>query len=36
MIAWSLDACLACGSVTAVVVAVPAGYEHGLEDARAS
>jgi 2-C-methyl-D-erythritol 4-phosphate cytidylyltransferase len=31
MIAWSLDACLACGSVTAVVVAVPAGHEHGLD-----
>jgi 2-C-methyl-D-erythritol 4-phosphate cytidylyltransferase len=31
MIAWSLDACLACGSVTGVVVAVPAGYEHGLD-----
>jgi 2-C-methyl-D-erythritol 4-phosphate cytidylyltransferase len=31
MIAWSLDACRACGSVTAVVVAVPAGHEHGLE-----
>lgn len=30
MIAWSLDACLACGSVSGVVVAVPAGYEHGL------
>jgi 2-C-methyl-D-erythritol 4-phosphate cytidylyltransferase len=32
MIAWSLDACLACGSVRKVVVAVPAGYEHGLDD----
>jgi 2-C-methyl-D-erythritol 4-phosphate cytidylyltransferase len=32
MIAWSLDACRACGSVTAVVVAVPAGHEHDLED----
>lgn len=31
MIAWSLDACLACGRVTEVVVAVPAGYEHGLD-----
>jgi 2-C-methyl-D-erythritol 4-phosphate cytidylyltransferase len=31
MIAWSLDACLACGSVTTVVVAVPAGHEHGLD-----
>ncbi len=31
MIDWSLDACLACGSVTAVVVAVPAGYAHGLQ-----
>jgi 2-C-methyl-D-erythritol 4-phosphate cytidylyltransferase len=31
MIAWSLDACLACGSVAGVVVAVPAGYEHGLD-----
>ncbi len=31
MIAWSLDACLACGSVTEVVVAVPAGYAHGLD-----
>jgi 2-C-methyl-D-erythritol 4-phosphate cytidylyltransferase len=31
MIAWSLDACRACGSVTAVVVAVPAGHEHGLD-----
>jgi 2-C-methyl-D-erythritol 4-phosphate cytidylyltransferase len=30
MIAWSLDACLACGSVETVVVAVPAGHEHGL------
>jgi 2-C-methyl-D-erythritol 4-phosphate cytidylyltransferase len=32
MIAWSLDACRSCGSVAAVVVAVPAGHEHGLED----
>lgn len=31
MIAWSLDACLACGPVATVVVAVPAGHEHGLE-----
>jgi 2-C-methyl-D-erythritol 4-phosphate cytidylyltransferase len=31
MIAWSLDACLACGSVATIVVAVPAGYEHGLD-----
>ena len=31
MIAWSLDACLGCGSVIGVVVAVPAGYEHGLD-----
>ena len=31
MIAWSLDACLACGSMSAVVVAVPAGHEHGLD-----
>jgi 2-C-methyl-D-erythritol 4-phosphate cytidylyltransferase len=30
MIAWSLDACLACESVATVVVAVPAGHEHGL------
>lgn len=32
MIDWSLDACLACGSVTAVVVAVPAGHAHALQD----
>lgn len=32
MIAWSLDACRACGSVTAVVVAVPAGQAHDLQD----
>jgi 2-C-methyl-D-erythritol 4-phosphate cytidylyltransferase len=32
MIDWSLDACLACGSVTAVVVAVPAGHVHTLQD----
>jgi 2-C-methyl-D-erythritol 4-phosphate cytidylyltransferase len=32
MIAWSLDACLACGSVTAVVVAVPVGHAHDLQD----
>jgi 2-C-methyl-D-erythritol 4-phosphate cytidylyltransferase len=31
MIAWSLDACLACGSVATVVVAVPAGHDHGLD-----
>jgi 2-C-methyl-D-erythritol 4-phosphate cytidylyltransferase len=31
MVAWSVDACLACGSVAAVVVAVPAGHAHGLE-----
>ena len=31
MIAWSLDACLACEAVAGVVVAVPAGHEHGLE-----
>jgi 2-C-methyl-D-erythritol 4-phosphate cytidylyltransferase len=31
MISWSLDACLACGSVATVVVAVPAGHRHGLE-----
>jgi 2-C-methyl-D-erythritol 4-phosphate cytidylyltransferase len=30
MIAWSLDACLACDAVAGVVVAVPAGHEHGL------
>jgi 2-C-methyl-D-erythritol 4-phosphate cytidylyltransferase len=32
MIAWSLDACLASGSVTTVVVAVPAGQAHDLQD----
>jgi 2-C-methyl-D-erythritol 4-phosphate cytidylyltransferase len=32
MIAWSLDACRECGVVAAVVVAVPAGHEHGLEE----
>jgi 2-C-methyl-D-erythritol 4-phosphate cytidylyltransferase len=32
MIAWSLDACLACEGVAGVVVAVPAAYEHGLGD----
>lgn len=32
MIAWSLDACLACGSVATVVVAVPAGHPHDLQD----
>jgi 2-C-methyl-D-erythritol 4-phosphate cytidylyltransferase len=31
MISWSLDACLACGSVAVVVVSVPAGAEHGLD-----
>jgi 2-C-methyl-D-erythritol 4-phosphate cytidylyltransferase len=31
MIAWSLDACRESGVVSAVVVAVPAGHEHGLE-----
>jgi 2-C-methyl-D-erythritol 4-phosphate cytidylyltransferase len=31
MISWSLDACLACGSVATVVVAVPAGHRHGLD-----
>jgi 2-C-methyl-D-erythritol 4-phosphate cytidylyltransferase len=31
MVAWSLDACLACGSVATVVVAVPAGHAHGLD-----
>ena len=31
MMAWSLDACLACDVVAGVVVAVPAGHEHGLE-----
>jgi 2-C-methyl-D-erythritol 4-phosphate cytidylyltransferase len=32
MIAWSLDACRACGSVAAVIVAVPADHAHGLQD----
>jgi len=32
MIAWSLDACRACGSVTAIVVAVPAGQAHDLQE----
>jgi 2-C-methyl-D-erythritol 4-phosphate cytidylyltransferase len=32
MIAWSLDACLACAGVASVVVAVPGGHEHGLDD----
>jgi 2-C-methyl-D-erythritol 4-phosphate cytidylyltransferase len=32
MVAWSLDACLACGSVTAVVVAVPVGQAHALQE----
>jgi 2-C-methyl-D-erythritol 4-phosphate cytidylyltransferase len=31
MIAWSLDACRGCDAVASVVVAVPAGHEHGLE-----
>ncbi len=31
MIDWSLDACRGCGIVSAIVVAVPAGHEHGLE-----
>jgi 2-C-methyl-D-erythritol 4-phosphate cytidylyltransferase len=31
MISWSLDACLAAEAVVGVVVAVPAGYEHGLD-----
>jgi 2-C-methyl-D-erythritol 4-phosphate cytidylyltransferase len=31
MIAWSLDACLACDAVAGVVVAVPEGHEHGLD-----
>jgi len=31
MIAWSLDACLGCDAVAGVVVAVPVGYEHGLD-----
>jgi 2-C-methyl-D-erythritol 4-phosphate cytidylyltransferase len=31
MIAWSLDACRACGMVRAIVVAVPAGHQHGLD-----
>jgi 2-C-methyl-D-erythritol 4-phosphate cytidylyltransferase len=32
MISWSLDACQACGSVSAIVVAVPAGHAHGLQE----
>jgi 2-C-methyl-D-erythritol 4-phosphate cytidylyltransferase len=32
MVSWSLDACRACGVVRAIVVAVPAGHEHGLND----
>jgi 2-C-methyl-D-erythritol 4-phosphate cytidylyltransferase len=32
MVAWSLDACRDCGMVSAIVVAVPAGHEHGLND----
>jgi 2-C-methyl-D-erythritol 4-phosphate cytidylyltransferase len=31
IIAWSLDACLACDAVAGVVVAAPAGHEHGLD-----
>lgn len=31
MVAWSLDACLACEEVAGVVVAVPPGHEHGLD-----
>jgi 2-C-methyl-D-erythritol 4-phosphate cytidylyltransferase len=31
MIAWSLDACLACEVVAGVVVAVPGGHAHGLD-----
>lgn len=31
MVSWSLDACRACGVVRAIVVAVPAGHEHGLD-----
>jgi 2-C-methyl-D-erythritol 4-phosphate cytidylyltransferase len=31
MISWSLDACLASAVVAGVVVAVPAGHEHGLD-----
>ncbi len=31
MVSWSLDACRACGMVRAIVVAVPAGHEHGLD-----
>jgi 2-C-methyl-D-erythritol 4-phosphate cytidylyltransferase len=32
MIAWSLDACRACGSVAAIVVAVPPGHAHDLQE----
>ena len=32
MVSWSLDACRACGVVSAIVVAIPAGHEHGLND----
>jgi 2-C-methyl-D-erythritol 4-phosphate cytidylyltransferase len=32
MISWSLDACQASGTVTTVVVAVPAGHAHGLQE----
>jgi 2-C-methyl-D-erythritol 4-phosphate cytidylyltransferase len=31
MVSWSLDACRAFGVVSAIVVAVPAGHEHGLD-----
>jgi 2-C-methyl-D-erythritol 4-phosphate cytidylyltransferase len=31
MVSWSLDACRACGVVRAIVVAVPAGHEPGLD-----
>jgi 2-C-methyl-D-erythritol 4-phosphate cytidylyltransferase len=31
MVSWSLDACRTCGVVRAIVVAVPAGHEHGLD-----
>ena len=31
MVSWSLDACRACGVVRAIVVAVPAGHQHGLD-----
>jgi 2-C-methyl-D-erythritol 4-phosphate cytidylyltransferase len=32
MIAWSLDACRGCDAVAGVVVAVPTGHEHGLDE----